>query len=85
MPALPPHGRKADWACVDLGLGYGRACFGACWALMLPMAVAGHSVGLMILLTGIAASEELVVKGHRLAPFAAVVLFAASAMVLVAG
>lgn len=85
MPALPPHGRKADRACADLGLRYGYSCFGACWALMLPMAVAGHSPGLMVLLTGIAAAEEITVKGHRIAPVAAVVLLVASAMVLVAG
>jgi predicted metal-binding membrane protein len=85
MPALPPHGRKADRACADLGLRYGRSCFGACWALMLPMAIAGHSPGLMVLLTGVAAAEEIVVKGHRIAPVAAVLLLVASTMVLVAG
>jgi predicted metal-binding membrane protein len=85
MAGLPPHGRKADRACAALGLRYGRSCFGACWALMLPMAVAGHSPGLMVLLTGIAASEEIAVNGHRIAPAAAVVLLVASAMVLVAG
>ncbi len=83
---LPAHGRKADIACVKLGLNYGRACFGACWALMLPMALLGHlSVTLMLVMTGIAVAEEVVRKGYRLAPAAAVLLTVAGTMVLVLG
>ncbi|HEX2149904.1 MAG TPA: DUF2182 domain-containing protein [Actinomycetota bacterium] len=83
---LPPDGRKADLACVKLGWNYSRACFRSGWALMLPMAVAGHvGVFLMLLLTGIALSEEVVGKGYRLAPGAAVLLSVAGLMNLVMG
>ena len=86
MIPLPPDGRKADRADIRLGLQYGRACFRACWALMLPMAVAAHvSPFLMLILTAIAVGEEVAVKGYRLAPAAAVVLTVAGLMVLVLG
>jgi predicted metal-binding membrane protein len=83
---LPPDGRKADRACVQLGLQYSKACFRACWALMLPMALVGH-VGpvLMLLLTGVAVAEEVVRKGYRMAPAAAVLLSVSGLMVLVLG
>ncbi|MEX0791155.1 MAG: DUF2182 domain-containing protein [Actinomycetota bacterium] len=83
---LPPDGRKADRACVKLGAMYGRACFRACWALMLPMVLVGHvGVFLMLLLTGVAVVEEVKDKGYRLAPAAAVLLTVAGTMVLVLG
>lgn len=83
---LPAGGHKADIACIKLGLNYSRACFGACWALMLPMALLGHvSVILMLAMTGIAVAEEVVRKGYRLAPAAAVLLTVAGTMVLVLG
>jgi predicted metal-binding membrane protein len=83
---LPPDGRKADRACCRLGLQYGKACFRACWALMLPMVLAGHpGVVLMLVLTGIAVAEEVVRKGYRLASAAAVLLTVAGMMVLVLG
>ncbi len=82
---LPPDGRKADAACVRMGLQYGRACFRASWALMLPMLLAGHGLVLMLLVTGIAVAEEVANKGYRLAPGAAVLLTVAGMMVLVLG
>jgi predicted metal-binding membrane protein len=82
---LPPDGRKADLACVKMGFGYSRACFRASWALMLPMALTGHGVAVMMLATGIAVAEEVVRKGYRLAPVAAVLLTVAGMMVLVLG
>lgn len=83
---LPPDGRRADRACIRLGMRYGNSCFAACWALMLPMALVGHvGVALMLLLTAIAVAEEVVRKGYRLAPEAAALLTAASVMVLVLG
>lgn len=83
---LPPDGRKADRACVRLGLQYGKACFRVCWALMLPMALVGHAgLVLMLLLTGIAVAEEVVRKGYRLVPAAAVLLCVSGLMVLVLG
>ena len=83
---LPPDGRKADRACARLGLLYSKACFRACWALMLPMALVGH-VGtlLMFMVTGIAVAEEVLRKGYRLTPVAAVMLTVAGMMVLVLG
>ncbi|HEX2053271.1 MAG TPA: DUF2182 domain-containing protein, partial [Actinomycetota bacterium] len=83
---LPPDGRKADKADIRLGLLYGRACFRACWSLMLPMVVAAHvSPLLMLALTAIAVAEEVVVKGYKLAPVAATLLVVAALMVLVLG
>lgn len=82
---LPPDGRKADLACVRMGFQYSRACFRASWALMLPMALAGHGLVVMMLATGIAVAEEVVAKGYRLAPVAAVLLTVAGMMVLVLG
>lgn len=83
---LPATGRKADKAAVRLGLLYSRSCFRACWALMLPMVVAPHvSPVLMAGLTTVAAAEELVYKGYRLAPAAATFLLSAGLMVLVLG
>lgn len=82
---LPPDGRKADRACVKMGVRYSRACFRASWALMLPMLLAGHGLVLMFLVTGIAVAEEVVAKGYRLAPVAAVLLTVAGMMVLVLG
>jgi predicted metal-binding membrane protein len=78
---LPPDGWRADAACARFGLRYGRSCLGACWALMLPMAVAGHaSPVLMVMLTGIVVAEEGLVKGARLRQPAALVLVAAAAL-----
>lgn len=82
---LAPDGRKADMACVRMGLRYGRACFRASWALMLPMILAGRGLFLMLLVTGIGVAEEVVNKGYRLAPGAAVLLTVAGMMVLVLG
>jgi predicted metal-binding membrane protein len=81
---LPPNGWKADAACARFGLRYGWSCFGACWALMLPMAIAGHASLLMVVLTAIVVAEEGLVKGTRLGRAAALVLVAAAAMVAIA-
>jgi predicted metal-binding membrane protein len=79
---LPPDGWKADAACARFGLRYGWACLGACWALMLAMAIAGHaSLLLMLVLTVIVVAEEGLVKGTRLGRAAALVLVVAAAMV----
>ena len=82
---LPPDGWKADTACARFGLRYGWACLGACWALMLAMAIAGHaSLLLMVVLTTIVVAEEGLVKGTRLVGVAALVLAATAATVAVA-
>lgn len=81
---LPPDGLKADAACARFGQRYGWACIGAGWALMLPMAVAGHtSLLLMVVLTIIVAAEEVLVKGTRLVGWAALVLLLAAAVAAV--
>jgi predicted metal-binding membrane protein len=78
---LPPDGWKADAACARFGLRYGRSCLGACWALMLPMAIAGHTgLLLMAVLTAIALAEGVLAKGTRLGPAAALVLLTAAAV-----
>jgi predicted metal-binding membrane protein len=78
---LPPDGWKADVGCASAGLAYGRDCVGACWALMVPMAVAVHAgLALMAVLTVVAAAEEVLVKGTRLTRAAALVLLVAAAL-----
>ncbi len=80
---LPPEGWKADSACLRFGLRYGLACVGACWALMLPMAVVGHDdLPLMMLLTALVVSEEVLTKGSKLRPIAALTLLMYAAVTL---
>lgn len=82
---LPPDGWKADAACARFGLRYGWSCLGACWALMLAMAIAGHaSLLLMVVLTAIVVAEEGLVKGTRLRRAAALMLVAAAVVVAAA-
>jgi predicted metal-binding membrane protein len=74
---LPPNGWKADTACIRSGLRYGMACVGACWALMLCMAIAGHAgLSLMFVLTIIVVAEEVLMIGTRLGGRAALLLVA---------
>jgi predicted metal-binding membrane protein len=81
MP-LAPDGRSADAACARWGARYGWAGLGAGWALMLPMAVAGHSrLAVMVLLTAVVGTEEVLVKGTRLVWVAALALVATAAVV----
>jgi hypothetical protein len=54
--------------------------------MMLPMALAGHpGVVLLLVITAVAVSEEVVRRGYRLAPAASVVFSVAGLMVLVLG
>src|SRR5260370_32693636 len=79
MP-LAPDGPSADAACARGGARYGWAGVGASWALMLPMAVAGHTrLAVMLLLAVIVGAEEVLVKGTRLVWGAALALVAAAA------
>jgi predicted metal-binding membrane protein len=74
--------RLEDAVCVRFGVRYGQACVGACWALMLPMAIAGHAgLPVMIMVTAIVVAEEVVVKGVRLVTGAALILITAAAAV----
>jgi predicted metal-binding membrane protein len=78
VPRLPPHGSRADRACLAAGLQYGRRCIVACWALMAAMAVAGHQLALMVLLTAVVVDQRLHVRGPRHARPIALVLAAAA-------
>jgi predicted metal-binding membrane protein len=71
---LPPRGGLADAACIRSGTVYGGRCVISCWALMLVMAVAGHTaIGLMLVITAIIAAEKLLAHPARLTvPVAAV-------------
>jgi predicted metal-binding membrane protein len=80
---LPPDGWKADAACARFGLRYGWACLGACWALMAPMAIAGHASLPLMVLTVMVVAEEGLAKGPRLGRPAALVLVAAAAVAVV--
>jgi predicted metal-binding membrane protein len=81
---LPPDGWKADLACARFGLRHGMASLGTCWALMAPMAIAGHAgLPLMVLLTILTVAEMGLAKGPQLGPPAALALVAAAAAVVV--
>src|SRR4051794_4674576 len=41
--SIPPDGWKAGKACIRSAVRYATACVGACWALMLTMAIASHA------------------------------------------
>jgi predicted metal-binding membrane protein len=81
---LPPCGWRATRGCARFGIQYGLACVGACWALMLPMALAGaHRLFLMLLLTAVVVAEEGLERGTRLTRVAAPVLVGATIVMLV--
>jgi predicted metal-binding membrane protein len=80
---LPPCGSKADLACAEAGLKYGRSCLVACWPMMLAMAIVGHeAVVLMAILSLVMAAEKIVVRASRLAPAAATTLLFAAVVVV---
>lgn len=81
---LPPRGWRATTACARFGVRYGLACVGACWALMLPMALAGaHGLLLMLLLTAVVVAEEVLERGTQLTRVAAPVLVGATITMLI--
>lgn len=64
---LPPVGLRADAGCARFALHQGGRCVASCWALMLVMAVVGHSaMAWMVALTVLAVLEDLTVLGRRL-------------------
>lgn len=73
LRSLPPSGWKADCGCLGLGVRNGLTCAGACWAMMLPMALAGHTAGmwLMLLLFGAIGAEKLLRDGVHYIPWVA--------------
>lgn len=65
---LPPHGARADAACVRAGAVYGRRCVASCWPAMLAMAIAGHAaIVLMVVLTAAICAEKLLARPARIA------------------
>lgn len=82
---LRPRGWRASAACARFGLRHGASCVGACWALMLPMAVlrTGH-LGWGAVLTAVVVTERLLRVGPRLRAPAATGLAASAAVVLIA-
>lgn len=77
---LPPAGWRADRACARFGVLQAWRCILACWPLMLLMALLGHQLWPMTLLTIIVIAEERASRRERLvAPIAC--LFAAATVV----
>lgn len=50
LPSIPPNGLLADRACVRAGIRNGAQCTGSCAPMMVPMALAPHTVGLSLML-----------------------------------
>lgn len=64
LRSLPPDGWKADRASVREGIRNGAWCTGSCGLMMVPMALAPHSVGLslMLFLFAVVAAEKLLTR-----------------------
>ena len=62
--SLPPDGWRADRAAVREGIRNGMWCTGSCGPMMLPMALAPHSVGmpLMFFLFVVVSAEKLLTR-----------------------
>lgn len=79
---LPPVGLRADAGCARFALRQGWRCVTSCWALMLVMAVVGHSsIVWMTALTALTGLEELTLLGRRLLRPSAVALTLAAGLV----
>ncbi|GIG56918.1 hypothetical protein Lfu02_12900 [Longispora fulva] len=65
---LPAHGWRADAGAWTFGLRNGSRCVGACWAMMLVMAVAttGH-LPLMVLFFAVVWAEKVLLRARVLA------------------
>jgi predicted metal-binding membrane protein len=61
---LPPDGWRADRASVREGIRNGVWCTGSCGPMMVPMALAPHSVGLalMLFLSAVVSAEKLLTR-----------------------
>ena len=81
---LPPSGWRADAACARFAVQQAQHCMMVCWPVMLLMAVVGHQLFAMIVLTALVTAEEQAPWRERLfAPMA--VAFLATAVVIAAG
>jgi predicted metal-binding membrane protein len=80
---LPPKGWLAAAGCARFGLRHGTACLGACWPLMLVMAVMVHqSVLWMVVLTAIVSTKKLLPRSDRISRPLAFVLGACALSLL---
>jgi predicted metal-binding membrane protein len=64
LRSLPPDGWRADRASVREGIRNGAWCTGSCGLMMVPMALAPHSVGLslMLFLSAVVWAEKLLTR-----------------------
>jgi predicted metal-binding membrane protein len=64
LRSLPPDGWRADRASVREGIRNGVWCTGSCGPMMVPMALAPHSVGLslMLFLSAVVLAEKLLTR-----------------------
>jgi predicted metal-binding membrane protein len=75
---IPPSGWRAEWGCVQRGITTGGSCLGAGWAMMSPMLVADHIVGmwLMVPMTVVMLRQRFAVKAAKVVRPAAAALAA---------
>lgn len=84
LRALPPDAWRADRASVREGIRNGAWCAGSCGPMMVPMALAPHSVGLllMVFLFAVVSAEKLLTRAvDHLRLVAAVLTIAAIVVV----
>lgn len=78
---LPPSGWRADAACARFAVQQAQHCMMVCWPVMLLMAIVGHQLIPMIVLTALVTAEEQAPWRERLfAPIAIVFLAVAVAI-----
>jgi predicted metal-binding membrane protein len=86
LRSLPPDGWRADRASVREGIRNGVYCTGSCGPMMIPMALAPHSVGLslMLFLFAVVSLEKLLTSAVDHLRLVAAVL-AIAAVIVVSG
>jgi len=86
LRSLPPDGWRADRASVREGIRNGVYCTGSCGPMMVPMALAPHSVGLslMLFLFAVVSLEKLLTRAVDHLRLVAAVL-AIAAVIVVSG
>ena len=84
LRSLPPDGWRADIASVREGIRNGVYCTGSCGPMMVPMALAPHSVGLslMVFLFAVVLAEKLLTRAVDHLRLVAAVLATAAAVVV---
>jgi predicted metal-binding membrane protein len=83
---LPPRGLTAEAGSVRFGLMNGYACLRSCWAMMIPMAIAGSaSIAWMIALSAIVMTEKRALRPRHTTRVIAGVLACSATLVAVLG